>query len=105
MNAAEKEEFRPKCAVGTPCTWLERHLEAEPNSRTKGLHLVEVVSLKHSKTRVAGVAFRLTRNARPLMLNFCPWCGESIDCNEATKAAAEADAMLAALDEGKEARG
>lgn len=81
------EEFRPKCSVANPCTWLERHLEPEPNSRTKGLHVVEVVSLKHSKTRVAGVAFRLSAAKRPLMINFCPFCGESIDWNEATKAA------------------
>lgn len=95
-----KEGFRPKCAVGVPCTWLERHLEDHGGS-AKGMYVFEVVNGKTHGTRVVGIAYRLKRGTRPMMLNFCPWCGESIDWNEATKAAAEsALAALAEADEG-----
>lgn len=80
--------FRPKCAVGIPCTWLDRHLESEPNSRTKGFHIVEVVNSKTHKTRIVGIAFRIKASSRPLLINFCPFCGADIDWNEATKKAA-----------------
>lgn len=62
------------------CADLESRLE-EPNANTKGLVPIRVLKrgAPPGSGRVIGVAFKRSGKDRGLMLDFCPFCGVSIE--------------------------
>ncbi len=86
-------EAPKKCSRDRWCTSLKR-LFTEANR--KGINPVFVMSVSEETGRIAGVAYKKTERDRGLMLNFCPFCGESLkfwevegDESEGSRSAAE----------------
>jgi hypothetical protein len=65
------------------CPAMERYLPPAPNARVKGLVVVQTVNLDEFndgefQQRVLGVAYKRGAQDKGVMLNSCPWCGESL---------------------------
>lgn len=60
------------------CTGMDRCLEPQANTKSKGLVQLNLYNFKTGKERCLGVVYQKSRKDRGLMLNLCPWCGENI---------------------------
>jgi hypothetical protein len=70
------------CGPTTVCPTLAERLD-EPNARRKGFSRLEVVDIlgflsgSDRKARAIGVVFHTSAKDQGLILNFCPWCGNT----------------------------
>jgi hypothetical protein len=57
------------------------------NDRSKGFYVSEVTNLETHKTHIRGVSYRYSKKSSPILLNWCPWCGNVLrtDLLEAEK--------------------
>lgn len=74
---------RKKCDTEGICGSLKRHLNQEAN-RGRGLSAFVLTDLDgHSPLfrsyRFAGVTFRDSAADNGVLINFCPWCGVSLE--------------------------
>lgn len=80
-----EEYFQKKCELNDDgffkwCTAMHLFLDREANAQVKGLVQVNLFSFKTGQERCVGVCYRNShkKDARKVMLNVCPWCGEKI---------------------------
>lgn len=64
-----------KCTPESYCTHMLRRLECSP---VKGFHPVYILRTNYEGGMLIGIGYRKKDADYPLMLNFCPWCGESL---------------------------
>lgn len=70
--------MREKCEGEILCTALNDRLN-DGNARGKGLSGVDLMNLRTMKTSFIGVCYKRSSKDRGLMINFCPWCGASLE--------------------------
>ena len=73
---------KPKCdprRTGSSlfCESLSDRLN-ESNARGKGLSTYETFDMERDVYTMQGVVYKTSQKDKGLMLNHCPWCGESL---------------------------
>lgn len=48
------------------------------NAHTKGMVALQLCNLQTGQIRIAGVVYKEKPSSSGILLNSCPWCGESI---------------------------
>lgn len=66
------------------CTRLHERLSESPNADQRGFTAILLTDRK-GETRLAGVAYKKDRSDVGLMLNVCPFCGQSLGWSGFTK--------------------
>lgn len=61
------------------CTRLYERLSESPNAGQRGLTAILLASRSTGETRLAGVAYKKDRRDVGLMINVCPFCGQSLE--------------------------
>ena len=75
---------KAKCSLTRCCPAMVRNINHDSR---RGLTGVTTVNLKTGETRDIGIRYCLTAKSKDkgVMLNFCPWCGESLQWWESSK--------------------
>jgi len=66
-----------KCTKEESCFGVQEIVQIA-TGRYKGLQHVHLTNMKTGVSRYAGIIYRKHATDKGTMLNFCPWCGESI---------------------------
>ena len=72
-----KPKWLPRCSRKGFCSGMGPNITF---GERRGLNSVILTNLKTLKKRFAGVRYCLTNSKKDvgIMLNFCPWCGASL---------------------------
>ena len=60
------------------CTRLYERLSASPNANGRGFTAI-ILTGREGETRLTGVAYKMDSRDVGLMLNACPFCGQSLE--------------------------
>ena len=60
------------------CETLSDRLNQESNAHKKGFTTIVIFSSRTRKFKTIGVAYKKNSKDEGVMLNFCPFCGESL---------------------------
>ena len=73
-----------RCSLKRCCPTMVRNIN---HKSRRGLNGVTVINTRTGETRDIGIRYCLTgkSNDKGVMLNFCPWCGESLQWWESSK--------------------
>lgn len=63
-----------RCTFKSPCPELARQID----DNTRGFDSVTAINMKAGTSRFIGYRYKQRAKDKGVMLNFCPWCGASL---------------------------
>lgn len=65
----------PVCGPDSICNALDKFVEGANYETNKGFCTVHVINFKEGTTHLFGVAYKIKKRDKGVMLNYCPFCG------------------------------